>query len=150
MTGKPILLVEDNPDDQELTSWALRETGAGNELVIANDGVEALDFLFRRGKHAGRDADRDPFLVLLDLNLPRIDGHGVLAAMRADARTRFLPVVVLTTSKEDGDVLASYRLGANGYVCKPVDFMEFRAAMARLGEFWLKANVFPPLSPPNP
>lgn len=123
---------------------ALRETGAGNEVVIVNDGAEALDFLFSRGEFAGRDAAGDPFLVLLDLNLPRIDGHGVLAAMRGDARTRILPVVVLTTSKEDQDVLASYRLGANGFVCKPVDFAEFKLAMARLSEFWLKANIFPP------
>lgn len=112
--------------------------------MIACDGVEALDFLFSRGRHAGREADGDPFLVLLDLNLPRIDGHGVLAAMRADPRTRLLPAVVLTTSKEDNDVLSSYRLGANGYMCKPVDFGEFREAVARLSEYWLKANVFPP------
>jgi two-component system, response regulator len=147
MKGKPILLVEDNPHDQELTSLALRETGAGNDVVIAGDGVEALDFLFRRGRHAGRDADADPFLVLLDLNLPLIDGHGVLAAMRADPRTRLLPAVVLTTSKEDQDVLSSYRLGANGYVCKPVDFLEFREAVARLSGYWLRANVFPPAPP---
>ena len=147
MKGRPILLVEDNPNDQELTTWALRESRVGKEVVIANDGVEALDYLLCRAAHAGRDADADPCLVLLDLNLPRIDGHGVLAAMRADPRTRLLPAVVLTTSKEDQDVLASYRCGANGYVCKPVDFKEFQEAVARLSDYWLKVNVFPPALP---
>ena len=147
MSSKTILLVEDNPNDQELTLWALRNNPIKNEVVIANDGVEALDFLFSRGMYAGRDSAMDPSLVLLDLNLPRIGGLGVLEAIRADSRTRLLPTVVLTTSREDHDVVSSYRLGANSYVCKPVDFIQFKELVAQLSLYWLKMNELPPIQP---
>jgi two-component system, response regulator len=146
MRDKTILLVDDNPNDQELTLWALRENNIGNNVVIANDGIEALDYMFSRGAHAGRDPASDPALILLDLNLPRFNGLDTLKAIREDARTRLLPVVMLTSSKEDKDLISSYRLGANGYVRKPIDFIKFNEVVAQLGAYWLALNVPPPSS----
>jgi CheY-like chemotaxis protein len=140
MSNKAILLVEDNEDDEVLTLRALKKNHIANEVVVARDGVEALDFLFGTGTHAGRDTSRQPQVVLLDLNLPRISGHQVLERMRADARTRHVPVVVLTSSKEEVDVMQSYSLGANAYVRKPVEFGEFTEAVKTLGLFWLLLN----------
>jgi CheY-like chemotaxis protein len=140
MSNKVILLVEDNEDDEVLTLRALKKNHIANEVVVARDGVEALDFLFGTGAHAGRDTSRQPQVVLLDLNLPRISGHQVLERMRADARTRHVPVVVLTSSKEEEDVMQSYALGANAYVRKPVEFGQFTDAVKTLGLFWLLLN----------
>lgn len=140
-----ILLVEDNKDDELLLLRALRRSQIANPVVVVRDGVEALDFLFARGAHAGRDPSEQPQLTLLDLNLPRVDGLEVLRHIRADARTRLLPVVVLTSSKEQEDVVQSYSLGANGYVRKPVDFTQFAEAMRTLGLFWLALNELPPI-----
>jgi two-component system, response regulator len=137
---KMILLVEDNPDDEALTLRALRKNHIANEVVVAHDGVEALDFLFGTGIHAGRDTRDLPQIVLLDLNLPRISGLEVLRRVRADERTRLLAVVVLTSSKEDEDVIQSYSLGANAYVRKPVEFDRFTEAVKNLGLFWLLLN----------
>lgn len=141
---KAILLVEDNPDDEALTMRALKKNNILNEVVVARDGVEALDYLFGTGAHAGRDTRNMPQLVLLDLKLPKIDGLEVLRRIRADARTRLQPVVVLTTSNEDRDVIASYQLGANSYIRKPVDFEQFMEAVRHLGLYWLVLNVAPP------
>src|SRR2546429_788787 len=132
MQEKVILLVEDNPDDEALTVRALKKNNIKNEVVVAHDGVEALDYLFATGKHAGREALL-PQIVLLDLKLPKVDGLEVLRRLRADERTQHVPVVVLTTSKEDRDLVASYSLGANSYVRKPVDFAEFSEAVRQLG-----------------
>ena len=137
---KPILLVEDSDDDRELTLRALKKNGIANEVVLARDGVEALDYLFGTGAHAGRDTSALPQLVLLDLNLPRVGGLEVLKRIRADPRTQFVPIVVLTSSKEEEDVLDSYRKGANAYVRKPVEFDEFTTAVRTLGMFWLLLN----------
>lgn len=144
MNDKLILLVEDNHDDEVLTLRALKKNNIANEVVVARDGVEALEFLFGTGAHAGRDTTVQPQLVLLDLNLPRLDGHEVLKRLRADERTRFLPVVVLTSSKEDEDVINSYSKGANAYVRKPVDFGQFTEAVKTLGMFWLLLNESAP------
>jgi two-component system response regulator len=141
---KVILLVEDNPDDEALTLRALKKNNILNEVVVARDGAEALDFLFGTGAHAGRDASAPPQLVLLDLKLPKIDGLEVLRRLRADERTRLQPVVILTTSNEERDVLSSYRLGANSYIRKPVDFEQFMEAVRQLGLYWLVLNVPPP------
>jgi CheY-like chemotaxis protein len=141
---KVILLVEDNPADEVLTLRALRKNHVANRVVVARDGVEALDFVFATGTHAGRDPGDHPQLVLLDLNLPRIGGLEVLKRMRAHEQTRFIPVVVLTSSSEDEDVLTSYATGANAYVRKPVDFREFSDAAMTLGLFWLLLNESPP------
>jgi two-component system response regulator len=141
---KVILLVEDNESDELLTLRAFKRSNILNEVVVVRDGSEALDYLFAKGVHAGRDASALPALVLLDLNLPRIDGLGVLRAIRADNRTGLLPVVVLTSSKEDEDVVRSYELGANAYVRKPVDFVQFSEAARTLGLFWLMVNEAPP------
>lgn len=138
-----ILLVEDNPDDVELTLRAFRKMNLANDIEVARDGAEALEYLLARGAHAGRDAASDPQLVLLDLKLPKVDGLEVLRQMRGHERTRLLPVVVLTSSRQDRDVVESYRLGANGYVRKPVDFHEFTEATSRLGLYWLVLNVAP-------
>lgn len=135
-----ILLVEDSEDDEVLTLRALKKSHIANEVVIARDGVEALDYLFGTGAHAGRDTSGQPQLVLLDLNLPRISGLDVLKRMRADARTRHVPVVVLTSSKEDEDVMQSYQNGANAYVRKPVEFGQFTEAVKTVGLFWLLLN----------
>ena len=135
--ARGILLVEDSPDDVELTRIAFAEAGIDDLLQVARDGSEALDYLFARGRHAGRDPADLPSLVLLDLNLPRLDGREVLQALRADAATHALPVVVLSTSTEPFDIDASSALGANGYIRKPVDFDQFVAAMRQVGLYWL-------------
>ncbi len=140
-----ILLVEDNPDDEALTLRALKKNNIRNEVSIAHDGVEALDFLFCTGIYAGRDSNDVPELILLDLKLPRVDGLEVLRRIRENERTRLLPVVVLTTSSEDQDRLRSYDLGANSYVRKPVDFQEFIGAVGQLGLYWLILNERPPV-----
>jgi two-component system response regulator len=142
---KVILLVEDNESDELLTLRAFKRSNILNEIVVARDGSEALDYIFGKGVHAGRDASVLPALVLLDLNLPKIDGMSVLRAIRADGRTGLLPVVVLTSSKEDEDVVKSYELGANAYVRKPVDFVQFSEAARTLGLFWLVLNEPPPV-----
>lgn len=144
MTGKSILLVEDNPDDEALTIRALRKAHVSNEIVVARDGAEALDYLFAKGKYQGRDLAMQPQIVLLDLKLPKIDGLQVLERIRADKRTELIPVVILTTSKEEKDLIGSYRLGANSYVAKPVDFVEFTEAVKSLGMYWLLINERPP------
>ena len=138
--SKSILLVEDNPTDEKLTIRAFRKANLANEIAIVRDGAEALDYLFGTGAHAGRDATVLPTVVLLDLGLPRIDGLEVLRRIRADERTRLLPVVILTSSKEEVDVVRGYSLGANAYVRKPVDFVEFADAARTLGLFWLLLN----------
>ncbi len=141
--NKIILLVEDNPDDQLLTKAALEMNNILNEVVIAENGVEALDFLNGRGKWEGRNTDDLPALVLLDLNMPKMGGFDVLKHIRADPRTELLPVVILTTSKEDRDLVDSYKNGANSYVKKPVDFDEFTNAAKQLGMYWLMVNESP-------
>jgi CheY-like chemotaxis protein len=144
MTNKIILLVEDHPDDEELTIRALTKNNIMNEVVVARDGVEALEYLFGTGSHAGRDMNVMPQIILLDLKLPKIDGLEVLRRLRADDRTKFLPVVVLTSSKEEQDIVKSYKLGANSYVRKPVDFKEFSQAVQNLGLYWLILNEAAP------
>lgn len=144
MPKKTILLVEDNPDDELLTRMALQENNLLNEIVVAHDGVEALDYLFGRGRYAGRDLNDKPQVVLLDLKLPKLDGLDVLRAIRADDRTKFLPVVILTSSNEEQDLLAGYSFGANSYVRKPVDFHQFSDAVKQLGLYWLLLNEPPP------
>jgi two-component system response regulator len=144
MRGKTILLVEDNPDDVELTLRAFSKSKIGNEIVVVRDGEEALNYLFATGAHAGRDASVLPEVVLLDLKLPKVDGLEVLRRLRADERTRLLPVVVLTSSGEQKDMLSSYDLGANSFVRKPVDFAEFMDAARHLGLYWLVLNQAPP------
>lgn len=141
---KMILLVEDNPDDELLTLRALRKHSIANQVIVARDGAEALDFLFGTGSHAGRDTSIQPQLILLDLKLPKIDGLEVLRRMRQDERTHLLPVVILTSSKEEGDLVAGYRLGANSYIQKPVDFDQFSDAVRQLGLYWLVLNEPPP------
>ncbi|TDK23729.1 response regulator [Luteimonas aestuarii] len=140
MTAQDILLVEDNPDDVELTRIAFAEAGIDGRLAVVRDGAEALDYLFARGAHAGRDPDALPAIVLLDLNLPKLDGREVLQGIRSDPRTRKLPVVVLTTSDEPFDVEASYALGVNSYIRKPVDFDQFVAVVKQIGLYWLVLN----------
>jgi two-component system response regulator len=144
MTPRPILLVEDNPDDEELTLRALHKNNVLNEIVVAHDGVEAIEYLFGTGPHTGRDLSIQPQVILLDLKLPRIDGLEVLKRVRSDDRTRLLSVVVLTSSKEEEDIVRSYSLGANSYVRKPVNFADFIAAVKTLGLFWLLLNEIPP------
>lgn len=140
---KPILLVEDNPKDLELTLIALGKTNLANEVVVARDGVEALDYLRKSGEHAGRPQG-NPAVVLLDLKLPRIDGLQVLAEIRGDAALKSIPVVILTSSREEQDVLKSYDLGVNAYVVKPVGFKDFIEAIQDLGVFWAVLNEPPP------
>lgn len=144
MSNRVILLVEDNPDDEALTLHALESNNIGNPVVVARNGVEALDYMFATGPHAGRDANDLPAVILLDLKLPKIDGLEVLRRIRADARTRLQPVVVLTSSNEEEDRLKSYTLGANSYVRKPVDFDDFVSAAGQLGLYWLLLNQPPP------
>ena len=145
--SKTILLVEDNPDDAKLTLRAIKRNNMLNPIVVARDGVEALDILFARGAYAERAGKPLPALIILDLNLPRLDGLGVLKAIRGDERTRLIPVVILTSSKEEQDVVHSYSLGANSYVRKPVDFAEFQEAVRLLGIYWLMTNQSPPERP---
>ena len=135
-----ILLVEDNPDDIELTLRSLKKGSIMNEVVVIKDGAEALDYLFGTGNHEGRDTDVMPEVVLLDLKLPKLDGLEVLKRMRQDNKTRFLPVVIFTSSKEERDLVEGYNLGANSYVRKPVDFTEFAEVVGRLGKYWLLLN----------
>src|SRR5215207_8640204 len=145
MRDKIILLVEDNPDDELLTLRALEHNGGvAGEVVVARDGVEALDYLFGTGEYAGRDTGVMPQLILLDLKLPKVDGLEVLRRMREDERTRLLPVVILTSSREQQDVLAGYGLGANSYVRKPVNFEQFVRAVEQLKLYWLSLNEAPP------
>jgi two-component system response regulator len=146
MRDKIILLVEDNADDVLLTLRALKKNNVAGEVVVARDGVEALDYLFATGEYAARDANVMPQLILLDLKLPKIDGLEVLRRLRADERTRLLPVVILTSSKELQDMLDGYGLGANSYVRKPVNFEQFVRAVEQLGLYWLSLNEAPPRS----
>lgn len=136
-----ILLVEDNRDDEALTLRALKKNNIKNEVVVARDGVEALDYLFGTGTYAGRDVSETPQVILLDLNLPKLDGLEVLRRLRNDDRTRLLPVVILTSSNEDRDRIRGYGFGANSYVRKPVDFTQFLEAVRQLGLYWLVLNV---------
>ena len=145
MKNRPILLVEDNPDDQKLTVRALKKNNITNDIVIVADGAEALHYLFGTGQFAGRDVRERPTLVLLDLKLPKVDGLSVLAQIRADERTRLVPVVVLTSSAEERDLVNSYSLGVNSYVRKPVDSLEFVDAARQIGVYWLMLNQQPPL-----
>lgn len=144
MDMKTILLVEDNPDDELLAIRALKQNKIMNEVVVARDGAEALDYLFGTGAYAGRDTSVMPQVILLDLKLPKISGLEVLKRLRNDDRTKLLPVVVLTSSKEDRDLNESYRLGANSYIRKPVDFAQFSEAIKQLGLYWLVLNEAPP------
>jgi two-component system, response regulator len=145
MASPPILLVEDNPDDEALTLRAFRRNNIQHEVVVARDGVEALDYLFGTGNYAGRDLSVMPQLILLDLKLPKIDGLQVLERLRGDPRTRLLPVVILTSSKEQQDLIEGYSLGANSYVRKPVDFNKFIEAVKQLGLYWLILNELAPV-----
>lgn len=140
---KPILLVEDNPDDADLTIRALKKNNLTNPIVVAEDGVEALDFIFGTGAHEGRDPGEWPQVVLLDLKLPRVDGIQVLERIREDERTRYMPVVVLTSSDEESDLMRSYTLFANSYVQKPVGFDPFTEAVAQIGLYWALVNKPP-------
>jgi two-component system response regulator len=142
--NKVILLVEDNQDDATLTLRAFKRSHVMNPIVVARDGIEALDFLLARGEYSDRAEAPLPTLVILDLKLPKLDGLGVLKAIRADVRTQLLPVVILTSSKEEQDLISGYSLGANSYVRKPVDFSEFLEAVKVLGVYWLLMNESPP------
>lgn len=144
MTDGQVLLVEDDQDDVDLTVRALEKHRIATETVVVRDGVEALDYLFGTGSHVGRNARNTPRLVLLDLQLPKLDGHEVLRRLRADPLTRLLPVVVLTSSTEAYDLEQSYRLGANSYIQKPVDFTRFVEAVGLLSRYWLRLNEPPP------
>lgn len=144
MNTKTILLVEDNPSDIELTKRALANANIANKLVVAEDGQEALDYLFGTGHYAGRDAAPLLAVVLLDLKLPKVDGLDVLRRIRADERTKRLPVVILTSSQEEQDIAAGYDLGANSYIRKPVDFSQFAEAIKSMGLYWLVLNEPPP------
>ncbi len=144
MNEKIILLVEDNPDDELLTLDALATSQVNSQVVVARNGIEALDYLFAEGVHAERDPSELPAVILLDLKLPKIDGLEVLKRIRANKLTRLLPVVILTSSTEDRDLLAGYHLGANSYVRKPVDFEEFIHVAGQLGLYWLHLNQTPP------
>jgi CheY-like chemotaxis protein len=149
MKSKTILLIEDNPSDVALTRRALERSHVSNAVVVAEDGQEALDYLFCTGAHASRDPAEMPAVVLLDLKLPKLDGFEVLRRLRADERTRRLPVVVLTSSSEEQDVAASYDLGVNSYMRKPVDFAQFAAAIQHVGLYWLVLNEPPPPARPQ-
>ena len=146
MTQKNILLlVEDNPDDEELTLLAFEQSQISNDVVVAHDGVEALDYLLGTGMYAERDMSVMPALILLDLQLPRINGLEVLQRLRANKRTKLLPVVILTTSNEQQDLINSYSLGCNSYIRKPVDYDQFMTALQQLGMYWLSLNELPPM-----
>jgi CheY-like chemotaxis protein len=140
-----LLLVEDNPDDEELTLLAFEQSAIANEVVVAHDGVEALDYLFSTGMYADRNPSLMPALILLDLQLPRINGLEVLQRLRADNRTKLIPVVILTTSNEQQDLINSYSLGCNSYIRKPVDYDQFITAVQQLGMYWLLINEPPPV-----
>jgi two-component system response regulator len=144
MESKKILLVEDNPDDEALTLRALKRNNIFNEVIVARDGAEALDYLFARGAHSGRDTRKQPEVILLDLKLPKVDGLEVLQQIRQDETLRRLAVVILTSSNEERDIIAGYDLGANSYIRKPVDFNQFMEAVRQLGLYWLALNVSPP------
>lgn len=144
MNKKLILLVEDNPDDEALTIRALKKSNVLNEIVVSHDGVEALDFLFATGTYKDRDRNNLPEVVLLDLKLPKLDGLEVLKQIRENGFTKLLPVVILTSSKEEKDVLNSYKLGVNSYIRKPVDFKQFVESVKQLGLYWLILNEPPP------
>jgi two-component system, response regulator len=142
---KLILLVEDNASDEKLALLAFKKCGVPHEMVVARDGADALDYLFATGKYTGRDTSERPAVILLDLKLPRVSGLDVLRRIRASPETKLLPVVVLTASREDEDLLRSYSLGANAYLRKPVDFVEFSEAAKTLGAFWLRFNELAPV-----
>ena len=144
MSQKMIMVVEDNPDDEELTLRALRQAKIANEIVVTRDGNEALEFVFGKGQYAGRNLERMPAVILLDLKLPKLSGLEVLKQLRSDPRTKLIPVVVLTSSSEDEDMLRSYELGANSYVRKPVEFSAFANAVGQLGIYWVLLNQKPP------
>jgi len=144
MPDKIIMLVEDNPDDEALTLRALKKNNIRNEVVVARDGVEALDYLLATRVCADRDPSLKPVVILLDLKLPKVDGLEVLRRLRAEARTKFIPVVVLTSSKEEQDLIHSYSFGCNSYIRKPVDFVQFVEAVRQLGLYWLVLNEPPP------
>lgn len=144
MGNKNILLVEDNPDDVELTLRAFKKNNISNNMIVVQDGAEALDYLFGKGMYKERDIKDLPVLIMLDLNLPKINGLGVLKAIRENETTRLLPVVILTSSTEEQDLIESYKLGANSYICKPVDFNDFTEVMKLLGLYWLIWNKPPP------
>jgi CheY-like chemotaxis protein len=146
MNERVILLVEDNPDDEALTKRALVKNKIANDMVVARDGEEALEYLFGTGKYAGRDISVLPAVVLLDIKLPKVDGLEVLKRVRADERTRLLPIVLLTSSKEEQDLIRGYSLGANSYVRRPVDFVQFIEAVRQLGLYWLVLNENPPVA----
>ena len=145
MDEKIILLVEDNPDDVALTTRAFKKNNISNKVIVAKDGVEALDYLFGKGMYAGRDVKDTPVIVLLDLKLPRIDGLEVLRSIRQNEFTKLLPVVILTSSAEEQDVINGYKLGVNSYIRKPVDYNQFSEAIKYLGLYWLVWNEPPPL-----
>ena len=144
MAEKIILLVEDNPDDETLTLRALKKNNIKNKVIVVRDGVEALDYLFCRGEYADRDPGLPPQVVLLDLKLPKLDGLEVLRQIRANEQTKLQPVVILTSSKEDQDLINGYKLGVNSYVRKPVNFEDFSEAIRQLGLYWLILNEIPP------
>jgi CheY-like chemotaxis protein len=143
MSGKMILLVEDNPDDEALTLRALKKNNIFNEVVVARDGEEAVEYLFATGRYEGRDNSIQPQVILLDLQLPKLSGLEVLKCLRTDERTELLPVVILTTSSEEQDITASYENGTNSYIRKPVDFNQFTEAVKQLGLYWLALNEAP-------
>jgi len=145
LTSKPILLVEDNPDDEELILLALKDHNVANEVMVARDGVEALDYMFATGKFAGRKPFAIPALILLDLKLPKLSGLDVLKRLREDPRTKTIPVVILTSSNEEQDVVTSYQLGVNSFVRKPIDFHEFQKVVKEIGVYWLLVNQPPQL-----
>jgi CheY-like chemotaxis protein len=141
--GGEILLIEDNPDEAALAIRSLKKNNLTNNLVHIDDGVEALDFIFARNKYSDRMVENGPKLILLDLKLPKVDGLDILKAVKADPRTSMIPIIVLTSSKEEQDIIASYKLGANSYVIKPVDFDVFTKAIVDLGQYWMLMNVPP-------
>jgi len=143
MENKWILLVEDNPDDEELTRRALKKNKILNDLIVARDGAEALDYLFGVGNHAGHNSDNLPAVVLLDLKLPKIDGLDVLHRLRENEKTMYVPVVILTSSKEEADIASAYKNGCNSYIRKPVDFIQFNEAIQNMGLYWLLLNELP-------
>jgi len=142
--GRPILLIEDNPDDEALAVRALRKRNIGNPIVVCHDGAEALEYVFGTGKYEGRNPADFPVVTMLDLKLPKVDGLAVLQRIRADERTRLMPVVILTSSNQEADIVRSYELGANSYVRKPVEFGQFVEAVSQLGVYWSLLNEPPP------